>query len=49
MQGKQELVGGIGRGSELETDIDPAKGRQLLKDPTQLLGMHIDFVDDLQK
>ena len=49
VQGKQELVGGIGRGSELEADIDPAKGRQLLKDPTQLLGMHIDFVHELQK
>lgn len=46
-QGKQELVGGIGRGTELETDIDPIKARELLQHPDGLLQLKIDFVDNL--
>ena len=49
MQGKQELVGGVGRGSELETEIDPINARQLLDQPNKLLNLHVDFVDELQK
>lgn len=46
-KGKQELVGGIGRGTELETDIDPIKARELLQHPDGLLQLKIDFVDNL--
>ena len=48
MQGKQELVGGVGRGSELETEIDPINARQLLEQPNKLLDLQVDFVDELQ-
>ena len=46
-QGQQKLVDGIGRGTELETDIDPVKARDLLTSPDELLHMRIDFVDEV--
>ncbi|KAK9800869.1 hypothetical protein WJX73_002996 [Symbiochloris irregularis] len=47
LKGQQNLVGGIGRGTELETDIDPIKARALLQSPDDLLGMKIGFVDEV--
>lgn len=48
-QGRQELVGGIGRGTELERDLDPQRARSLLTSPDGLLDLKIDFVDELCK
>ena len=47
LQGRQELVGGIGRGTELETDLDPVRARDLLQAPDKLLSLKVDFVDNL--
>lgn len=42
------ITDGVGRGSEVEDDVDPVAARDFLTDPTKLLSMGLPFVEDLR-
>ena len=49
MQGRQELVGGVGRATEVEEDIDPALARAAVTEPDKLLIAGSALIDDQLK
>lgn len=44
LQGQQVLKDGIGRGSEIEEDIDPGHARSFLQDPNALYTLKSDIL-----
>ena len=48
-QGKQNIIGGIGRGSEEEHDIDPEAAREYLQAPSKLLDLDSPIIQRLIK
>ena len=49
LQGRQALVGGVGRATEEEEDIDPALAREALRDPSKLMSTGSDLINNLLK
>eukprot|EP00879_Flechtneria_rotunda_P016822 GHRR01017607.1.p1 GENE.GHRR01017607.1~~GHRR01017607.1.p1 ORF type:complete len:202 (+),score=60.18 GHRR01017607.1:305-910(+) len=49
LKGQQVLVDGIGRASEVEEPVDPAVGREALKNPSSLLQLPGDILQNLAK
>lgn len=49
VKGRQALVGGVGRATEEEEDIDPALAREALRDPSKLMGAGSALIDNLLK
>lgn len=49
MQGQQVLKDGIGRGSEVEEDIDPKLARTFLSDPDRILDLDSQILQPLLK
>ncbi len=47
-QGGQVITDGVGRGSEVEDDVEPVAARDFLTDPTKLLSVGLPFVEDLR-
>lgn len=47
-QGGQVITDGVGRGSEVEDDVDPVAAREFLANPTKLLSVDLPFVQDLR-
>lgn len=42
------ITEGVGRGSEVEDDVDPVAAREFLTDPSKLLSVDLPFVQDLR-
>ncbi len=49
MQGGQVITDGVGRGSEVEDDVDPAAAREFLKNPSKLLELDLPFIQELKQ
>ncbi|CAK0783688.1 hypothetical protein CVIRNUC_006887 [Coccomyxa viridis] len=49
LKGGQVITEGVGRGSEVEDDVDPMAARDFLEDPSKLLQVDLPFIKDLQK
>lgn len=49
LKGKQLLVDGIGRATEVENDVDPAAARRFLEHPDDILAHACDLVDGMRK
>lgn len=49
IKGRQALVGGVGRATEVEEDIDVVLAREALRDPSKLLTTGSDMINDLLK
>ena len=49
LQGGQVITDGVGRGSEVEDDVDPVAAREFLSDPDKLLQVDLPFIKELQK
>ena len=47
-QGGQVITDGVGRGSEVEDDVDPVAARDFLSDPDKLLQVDLPFIKELQ-
>ncbi|KAK9908936.1 hypothetical protein WJX75_004941 [Coccomyxa subellipsoidea] len=48
LKGGQVITDGVGRGSEVEDDVDPVAARDFLTDPTKLLSVGLPFLEDLR-
>ena len=48
-QGGQVIKDGVGRGSEMEDDVDPKAAREYLSSPDKLLQVDLPFIKELQK
>lgn len=48
-QGGQVITDGVGRGSEVEDDVDPVAARDFLSDPDKLLQVDLPFIKELHK
>ena len=48
-QGGQVIKDGVGRGSEVEDDVDPKAAREYLSSPDKLLQVDLPFIKELQK
>jgi hypothetical protein len=49
VQGQQVVKDGIGRGSEVEEDIDPISARKFLQDPQSLYNLPSDILQPILK
>lgn len=49
MQGGQVITEGVGRGSEVEDDVDPVAAREYLTNPTKLLSVDLPFIQELRR
>lgn len=49
LQGKQLLVDGIGRATEINEPIDAVAARRYLEEPSQLLQLPSDMIQNLAK
>ena len=49
LQGQQIVKDGVGRGSEVEEDIDPINARKFLMDPQQLYSLPSDILQPILK
>ena len=48
-QGGQTITEGVGRGSEVEDDVDPVAAREFLKYPSKLLALDLPFIQELKQ
>ena len=48
-QGGQIITDGVGRGSEVEDDVDPKAAREFLDNPSKLLALDLPFIQELKQ
>jgi hypothetical protein len=49
LQGGQIITDGVGRGAEVEDDVDPKAARGFLTNPSELLQLDLPFIRELKE